>query len=460
MKIEAQSESEMNKKIQTIIENAEAERERIYRAHDYIWSHPETGYREWKTSAYLEKEFEDLGYTLVKAGNIPGFYADLDTGIPGPKVLILGEMDSLIVAGHPDAQEGTNYVHACGHSAQCAALVGIAAALKREGALDHLCGSIRLMAVPAEELIELDFRESLRREGVISYFGGKVEFMHRGYMDGVDLAVLFHSCAREEVFYTRRGGNGCITKSIEFQGISAHAGASPWAGKNALYAATLGLNAINSLRETFREKDVVRVHPIITEGGLAVNAIPEKVKMESFVRAATMEAIKTTNKKVNRALAASAAALGCGVTVRDRQGYSPLLNDMNLMEVAHEAMRELVPPEKINITDDWSSGCTDMGDVASVIPAIHPYCSGATGLGHGADYRIFDVETACVMNAKCQLLILEKLLENGARRAKEILEKKHTLFPDIPSYFRSLDTLFCDREGVVENEDGTVTLQF
>lgn len=66
----------------------------IYDTADYIWAHPETGFREWNTSAYMEKHFKELGYTLTKAGNIPGFYADLDSGKPGPKIAILGDCKS------------------------------------------------------------------------------------------------------------------------------------------------------------------------------------------------------------------------------------------------------------------------------------------------------------------------------------------------------------------------------
>ena len=125
-------------------------------AMDYLWKNPETGYREWKTHAYMKKVLEDLGYELVEAGNIPGFYTDLDTGRPGPKLLIMGEMDALVAPTHPNAKN--NCAHACGHNCQCAGLVGVALALKEPGALDGLCGSIRLMAVPAEELIEIEFR--------------------------------------------------------------------------------------------------------------------------------------------------------------------------------------------------------------------------------------------------------------------------------------------------------------
>lgn len=234
----------------------------------------------------MEQHFEELGYALTKAGNIPGFYTDLDTGKPGPKIAILGELDSLIVANHPCCDPETHYVHACGHHAQCAVLLGTAAALKEPGALDGLCGSIRFISVPAEELIELGYRESLRKQGIIKYFGGKVEFIHRGYFDGVDMAMMIHSGKLPEgkALSISDGCNGCVTKNITFKGISAHAGGSPENGRNALYAATCALNSVNALRETFTDNDHIRFHPIITEAGLAVNAIPETAKVESYVR--------------------------------------------------------------------------------------------------------------------------------------------------------------------------------
>ena len=68
-----------SKKLISLVEKYE---KLIYDTADHIWAHPETGFREWKTSAYMEQHFEELGYTLTKAGNIPGFYTDLDTGKP------------------------------------------------------------------------------------------------------------------------------------------------------------------------------------------------------------------------------------------------------------------------------------------------------------------------------------------------------------------------------------------
>ena len=109
----------------------------------FIWQHPETGYKEFETSAYMEDVFKKLGYGLVTADGITGFYTVLATGKPGPEILILAELDSIICPEHKDANPKTGAVHSCGHNAQCAALVGIAAALKEPGILEKLCGKIR-----------------------------------------------------------------------------------------------------------------------------------------------------------------------------------------------------------------------------------------------------------------------------------------------------------------------------
>ena len=437
-----------------------SQREVMFSAADYIWKHPETGYREWKTHAYLAEEFKKLGYELVEAGNIPGFYTDIDTGKPGPKLLIMGELDSLIVSTHPDCDPETGYVHACGHHCQVSALLGIAAALKQPGAMDSMSGSIRLMAVPAEELIEIGFREELRKQGVIKYFGGKVEFMHRGYMDGCDIALLVHTGGGDHPSIALTpGSNGCVTKNINFVGVSAHAGGSPHLGVNALYAASQAMNAANALRETFQEKDTIRFHPIITKGGGAVNAIPNDVRMESYVRGASLEAIKEANTKINRALAASAAAMGANVVLKDRPGYTPLENEEQLYDLTCEIVKQCFGEDALG-KRGRSTGCTDMGDVSAVMPTVQPYASGACGVGHGSDYRIADPESALVMSAQYQVLMAEALLSNNAELGKKIIQSAKLRFSSMEEFFQAIDGLFLDKEAVKQNEDGTITLDY
>lgn len=432
-------------------------RELILNALDYIWKNPETGYKEFKTTKYLEDAFEKLGYDLVKAGDIPGFYTIIDTGKPGPELLILGELDSLICPEHTEADKETGAVHCCGHAAQSAALLGIAAALKAEGALDGICGKIRLCAVPAEELIEIEYRSNLREKGIIKYMGGKTEFLSRGYFDGVDLAFMVHTTIGEN-FGVRKGSVGCLAKKVIYKGVSSHAGGSPWNGCNALYAATLGLSAINSIRETFKEDDIIRVHPIITEGGAVVNAIPDRVTLESFVRGKTYDGIVAANKRVNKALCGAALSLGANIDIIDYPGYAPLVNDETLMCVARDAA-EFVTGKPADYSHAIGSGSTDMGDLSMIMPAIHPYAPGASGKSHGSDYVISNPDLACVGSAKWQLAMLYMLLSDDAKLAKQSIADFEPTFASKEDYLNYIDSLNSNGDRIVYNEDAaTVTL--
>ncbi len=122
----------------------EKNRQLILDAERYIWKNPETGYKEVKTSKYMADAFRTLGYELTMAEGITGFCTVIDTGKEGPTLLILGELDSIICPNHPESDPETGAVHSCGHNAQCAALLGIAAALKEPGVLEGLCGRIML----------------------------------------------------------------------------------------------------------------------------------------------------------------------------------------------------------------------------------------------------------------------------------------------------------------------------
>ena len=410
----------------------EKHRKLILDSLDYIWKNPETGYKEWKTHKYMKDIFEGLGYELTEAGNIPGFTAEIDTGKEGPTVAVFGEMDALICATHPEADPETFAVHSCGHCAQAAALIGLAAALKEDGALDGMCGKIRLVAVPAEELLEVEYREELRKQGIIKYFGGKPEFMWRGLLDGVDMAFMVHtSVADKPTLAIVKGSNGCIAKTMTFKGVSAHAGGAPQKGINALYAANLALNAANALREAFVDNDHIRFHPIITRGGDAVNAIPDTVTMESYIRGATMESIL---------------------------GYWPRQFPKDFVDAFEEAAKQVL--DNVKILDVWGTGCSDLGDVGAVMPTIHPTASGAVGTSHGNAYYIPDGDTACVKSAEAQLVLLSVLLKDDGKRAKEIIANYKAPFASMQEYFDFVDKINLDEETVSYEDENKVVLKY
>ena len=449
----------MKKSLDAVLQGVEAYQDTILAAERHIWKNPESGYKEWKTHAYLKEKFEELGYTVTEAGNIPGFWTDVDTGRPGPKVAVFGEMDSLIVPTHPECDPETGAVHACGHHCQCAALLGVAAALKAPGALDALSGSIRLIAVPAEELIELGFRRQLKEKGIIRYFGGKQEFMARGVLDDVSIAFIVHTSGKG-VLSGGAGSNGCIIKEATFMGKSSHAGGSPHNGINALYAANCGMQAANCLRETFPDADHIRFHPIITQGGAAVNAIPDRVVTESYLRASSMEAIARENRKVNRAFAGAAAAMGAQVHLWDHHGYAPLIQNPTMNTLLHEVGAGIMGEDLMSFTDNWGSGCTDMGDVSCVMPALHPSIGGGAGVFHGKDFRVSDPVMACVTSAKVQAAFLVRLLENDAAEAKRVLSEGRQDYPTIAEYLAQIDDLCIDKQAVVYDEERGAQLTF
>ena len=426
--------------MQKLLNAVDKHRQLILDAERYIWANPETGYKEYKTSKYMAENFEKLGYKLNYAEGITGFYTTIDTGKPGPTLLIFGELDSIICPSHPESDKTTGAVHSCGHNAQCAALLGIAAALKEDGALDGLSGKIKLCAVPAEELLEIEFRSDLRAKGVIKYYGGKSEFLYRGYFDDVDLAFMVHTTGAD-TFRSVNAAVGCMAKKVIYKGVAAHAGGSPWNGKNALYAATNGLSAANALRETFQEKDLIRFHPIITKGGDMVNAIPETTTIESYVRGATFEGITAANKRINQALCGAALSIGCNVEIQDFPGYAPHYNSTEMLDVAEQAAALAIPEEQYDRTNQFNTGSTDMGDISSIMPAVHPYAAGSKGTSHGSDYYVVDPERACVKSAKWQLGMVKILLSNDAARAKEIIKNFKPKFPSKKAFLDYCDSL-------------------
>jgi amidohydrolase len=304
-----------------------------------------------------------------------------------------------------------------------AGLLGAAMGLLETRAFEHLAGRVVFFAVPAEEYGDVEWRVQQARAGRIEFLGGKPELLRLGHFDDVDLAMMIHTTSQPDM---RKAGvaasnNGCIVKTVRYIGRASHAGGAPHMGINALYAANIGLAAINAIRETFRDEDSIRVHPIITHGGSQVNVIPGEVRLETYVRGKTVEAILEANRKVDRALRAGAMALGAQVEIETLPGYLPLFNHMGMAELFRTNAAAVLGTDQVT-ESGHRSGSTDMGDISHVMPTLHPYMGGATGSGHGADYAIADPKVAYVEPAKQLALMAVDLLWGDADRARDILK--------------------------------------
>lgn len=400
----------------------EEEQEHFYQIAEDICKNPELGYREEKTSARVRQEFERLG--------IPYQYPCAATGVKGKilgkehhaNVCIIGEMDALKCAGSPIADAEDN-AHACGHNVQVAAMLAAASAFQTSGVMEELDGDLTFFAVPAEEFIEMEYRKSLKDAGKIQYYGGKQQLIAEGAFDDVDMAMMVHAQPEEEdaKFCTQVNNLGFLAKTITFRGKAVHGG-TPFDGVNALNAAALAILGVHANRETFREEEKIRIHPIITKGGDVVNSVPDEVCMETYVRGTTLAAIQKGNRALERSVEGACAMIGATAQIENIPGYLPLKESVELSEAFEANAATLVGEENV-VRYQPNIGSSDIGDLSNLIPTIQPSVGGFVGKLHSCEFAVSDPKIACLLPAKVMAMTACDLLYHHAEKAKAIKQK-------------------------------------
>jgi len=416
------NKEELKKKVCAAIED---NRDHILALGHAIYNEPELGFKEFKTAAKVEETFKRMQLPYEKELAITGVKARMKGKSSDHTVAVLGELDAILTPDHPSADPVTGAAHCCGHNVQIATMAAVGMGLQDAGAMEHLAGDVVLFAVPAEEYVEIAYRNELRKQGKIAYLGGKAELIRLGAFDDIDMVIQMHvSMDNDHKSFLEMSGtsNGFIGKLIKYKGRDAHAAAGPHEGINALNAAVLGITAVNAIRDTFRDEDHVRFHPIITKGGDLVNVVPSDVQMESYVRAATVEAMLDANAKIDRALKGAAMAVGAEVEIVDLPGYLPLHNDKNIHGFFENNAVELVGRERV-IQGKHLAGSTDTGDLSQLIPLSHPFAGGVEGTIHGADYHIFDEENVYIRCAQAMAMTVIDLLYGDGAGAKKVREE-------------------------------------
>ena len=392
-----------------------------------ILDNPEPGFTEIKTSRFVSEKLNELGISHQSGIAITGLKGVVQGGRPGPTVAVIGELDSLRVLDHPHTDPETGAAHACGHHCQTPMMLGAAVGLLVPEVLESLAGNIAFIAVPAEEFIDVEYRWGLHQQGVLGLMAGKQEFIRLGIFDDVDMAMMVHTASdTQETAKFSVGGtsNGHVVKYVKFIGKASHAGSSPHLGVNALQAAIVALNALNTQRETLQNEHNVRLHGIMTRGGAAVNSIPADVRYEGRVRGRTAEAIADADGKMDRCLRAGALTMGGSVEIVTIPGYLPMKNNEPMMEIFKRNATELVGADQVaqHPLDRNRGGSTDMGDLSQIMPVIHPYTTAARGSGHSVDYVVEDYVQAVVNPAKAMAMSVIDLLHDDAQTAKQVID--------------------------------------
>ena len=390
-----------------------------------ILERPEPGYREYRTARVVAEQFARWGVPFRPGLALTGLKGRVSGGAgKGPRVAIIGELDSLIVDGHPHAAPDSA-AHACGHNCQIGMMLGAVVGLTQPEVLRELSGEILPFAVPAEEFIEVAYRLDLRAAGKIEFLGGKQELIRLGEFDDIDIAMMCHTASDMGAYSFAIGGtsNGHVVKYVRFTGKGAHAGTSPHLGINALNAANFALQSINANRELYQEQDTVRIHGIMTKGGEAVSAVPADVRLEWRVRSATPEAVVRNSDIVDRCFRAGALAVGASVSITNIPGYLPMRHNQQLLDVFRANALRIIDEKRFTVMPPSRNrgGSTDMGDVSHIIPSIHPYTAGAQGPAHSAEYVITNYAQAVLNPAKIMAMSVIDLLADHAAQGKQVV---------------------------------------
>lgn len=417
----------MDKIEQRILEIIDSHRDEIISFGEDIWHHGERGYQEFRTSAKTKEWFERLGLKSIKTGlAITGVKAYLKDPAEQHKhtIALMGEMDGLPLPDHPSANPETGVAHACWHNTQITAVAGAAMALSDPEVAAGIDGNIAFFGCPAEEQGDLDELIQMKKEHRIQYFGGKAQLIKEGALDDLDMIIAHHSMAYG-LGINNRTTNCFVTKRVTFQGKASH-GARPYLGIDALEAASLAMTAINTQKECFQEKDYVRIHGYIMEGGTANNIIAERVVMSYSVRAANPDALKAADFRVDRAIKGAAAAVGAGVKIETFPGYlsDRPAKDITLLE---NVMRELNPGKKLTIYDSSKDptlhqvGSNDYGEVSQILPYIKFTTGGTAGAAHTNHADLVDKEEAYIVPAKIFAIYAYRLMRNQAQELEKFL---------------------------------------
>lgn len=308
---------------------------------EYIHANPELAFKEEKASKALADELAKHGFE-VQLGycDLPTAFSAVMEGKPGgPTIGLLCEYDALADMGH-----------ACGHN--LIGTISVGAAIAASKILKEVAGKIVVIGTPAEE-----------------GGGGKVLLLNRGGMDDLDCAMIIHPTNETMVDDISLANTGI---GFHFTGKSAHAAAFPHEGINALEAVIQTFNNINGLR--LQLKGDVKVHGIITEGGVATNIITEHAKCQFSVRAFTRSELDIALEKIKNCGRAAALATGCSVELLSVEGYNydEIMNNTTLKEVLRgnfEQLGEVVHPRLA----EKGMGSTDMGNVTQRMPGFQAY---------------------------------------------------------------------------------------
>jgi amidohydrolase len=352
-----------------------------------IHKNPELSNREFRTSKLVAEHLKKLGLEVRTGIAHTGVVAVLKGGKPGPVIALRADMDALPVAEQVDVPfkstvtteflgKKVGVMHACGHDAHVANLMGIAEALV--SLRKDLPGTVLFVFQPAEEGApegEQGGASLMLKEGVFQQLKPQAVFGLHVISSLPSGAIGYRSGPFMAASDTFR---------IEVIGRQAH-GSRPWSGVDPIVAASqivVGLQTIVS-----RQIDITQLPAVVTvgkfDGGVRQNIIPESAEMRGTIRTFDRQMRTDIIERMRRTAESIAAASGAKAKLTMSDSANPVvLNDPKLTEQVLPTLRRIVGEDRVNVIP-LQTGSEDFAYYAEQVPSFF-YFIGVTPAGTDA----------------------------------------------------------------------------
>ncbi len=369
-----------------ILQRAHALHEQIRDWRRTIHRYPELTFTEQRTAGLVNAALLDIGVETETEVAKTGVVGHIRGGA-GPVVALRADMDALPIQeinGSDFDSTRPGIMHACGHDAHTAMLLGAATILKQLADAGQLPGSVRLLFQPSEEAQDQEGKS------------GGMRMVDEGALAGVDAVFGVHVDANHDVGYVATRPGPMMAAADKFKLIVRGSGGHAARPQNTVDPIALTAHVINAVQQIVSrrlnpiEPGVITIGTI--HGGTVNNVIPDSVEMTGTIRSFAPEVRRLLQDELHKAVRV-VEPLGGKAELTIYPGYPPLVNDEQAADVLLGAMGQLLGEEKV-VHSDLIMGAEDFAYMAQAAPGcflrlgVHDPAWADYYPVHRADFRL------------------------------------------------------------------------
>lgn len=363
------------------------DRDYIISLRRWFHSHPELSMKEFETAKRIEKELNAIGILARRVGGTGVLGVLKGRKGPGRRVVLRADTDALPIQDEktvPYASQCPGVMHACGHDAHTAALLGAARALKKLE--DSLSGEIGFVFQPGEE-----------------YGKGAVLFLQDGALEGADRSFGVHMQSNlpvGQVAMNLGAENASVDHfTIRIHGRSAHV-STPELGADALYAAAQIVTALQGLVGRLKSPtDPALIGVGVLRAGEGYNIVAREAVIEGTVRCFSEQTRAMLNAKIADTARSIAALYNTTAEVENESFTRALINDAGVYAEAAPVIERVVGKGNL-VPKELSLGGDDMAEIIAAVPGVYAFVGSGSDAVPGSRLAHhtpgFDIDERCL----------------------------------------------------------------